>query len=131
MAVLNDFKNIDEWNKKWIFVDSPGYDPKIQMMVISDTLNDKKKRGSKTLFMKMPPNSMITSITKHDTFEEVLIIKGSLYWLNDDYSVQSEIKIGGYVNRRPNIPHGPFRANGNDGCLMFVKHYYSKKKSKL
>ena len=132
MALLNDFRNIDEWNKEWEYVDSPGYDPKIQIMVISDTLDDKKRRGSKILFMRMPPNSLITSISKHDTFEEVLIIKGGLYWLNDDYSVQSEIKTGGYVDRKPNILHGPFRANEADGCLMFVRHYYNQnRKSKL
>ena len=128
MAVtLNDFVNIDDWNKEWEYIDSPGYDERIKMLVLSDTLNDKKRRGEKIFFMKMPPNSLISSISKHDTFEQVLIVKGSLYWLNTDLSIQSEINIGGYVNRAPNIEHGPFKSHERDGCLMFVRLYYKKK----
>ena len=63
-----------------------------------------------------------TAIQKHSSHEEVIIVQGSLYWLAKDKTVLKKLEVGAYVDRQPNIAHGPFEA-GPEGCLMYVRFH--------
>ena len=128
--VIPDFVDLlKERHCEWTPINSDGYDDSIQIMVLQDTLNDNHKTGCKTFLLKMPPNTKITTISSHPSFEEVLIISGQLYWMNNDFTnILQTIHSCGYVNRKPHIPHGPFQSHPQFGCLMFVRLYYPSSK---
>ena len=121
-----DFINLSAVEKEWKPVGSKNYDPSIKVLVLSDTLNHETRSGSKCMFMRMEKNDNINEISIHDNWEEVVIVQGTLIWLNDSNNNGKDfvIQTGGYVNRKPLIKHGPFKA-GPDGCLMYVRHYYT------
>ena len=104
----------------WVEVNETGYDKGIKVMTISDTLNYNLKKGSKSMFMKMPPNSKIMCIAEHMRWEEIVIIKGYLKTFDNQI-----IMPGGYVNRPPYVKHGPFYCHPKLGCLMFVKFHFN------
>ncbi|HHT9168441.1 TPA: hypothetical protein ACT7HB_002076 [Legionella pneumophila] len=80
------------------------------------------KNEKEHLFLyRVGPRAEI-GIKEHDDWEEVVIINGTLEWLNPNGQTQQILGIGAYVNRSPHTKHGPFRA-GNKGCLMYVRMY--------
>jgi len=84
-------------------------------------LTVKKRPQEKILLYWMSPGSK-SKIQAHDQYEEVVISQGSLNWLNEDGTVQKTLTVGDYVDRKPNVKHGPFQA-GPDGCMMFVRFH--------
>lgn len=84
---------------------------------ILDIKNDKEH----IFLYRVSPGAEI-GIKEHDNWEEVVIINGTLGWLNSSGQTQQILGTGAYVNRPPHIKHGPFKA-GDKGCLMFVRMY--------
>lgn len=80
------------------------------------------KNNKEHIFLyRVSPGAEI-GVKEHDTWEEVVIINGSLEWLNASGQTQQILSTGAYVNRPPHIKHGPFKA-GDKGCLMYVRMY--------
>ena len=80
---------------------------------------DIKNGNEHIFFYRISPGGEI-GMKEHDTWEETVIISGSLAWLDTNGKPQQILNTGAYVNRPPHVKHGPFRA-GNNGCLMYVK----------
>ena len=102
-------------NQSWVFIKDKDHVGEQKILTI------KNYPHAKILLYWMGPGSK-SKIQAHDQHEEVVIAMGSLNWLNEDNSVQKILKVGDYVDRKPNIKHGPFQA-GPDGCMMFVRFY--------
>lgn len=95
-------------------------------------LNSKDLRGKHEIFdiknekehvflYRVSPGAEI-GIKEHDNWEEVVIINGTLEWLDSSGHTQQILGTGAHVNRPPHIKHGPFKA-GDKGCLMYVRMY--------
>ena len=80
---------------------------------------DIKNKKEHIFLYRVSPGAKI-GIKAHDDWEEVVIINGSLEWLDANGHTQQVLGTGAYVNRPPHVPHGPFKA-GNQGCLMYVR----------
>jgi hypothetical protein len=78
------------------------------------------KNGKEHIFLYRVSPRAEMGIKEHDTWEEVIIINGTLEWLDATGHTQQTLSTGAYVDRPPQIKHGPFRA-GNEGCLMYVR----------
>jgi len=99
----------------WKEIKSDGLTGKQKLLVMNDV-------GSEKIYLYWMAPGATTAIQKHSTSEEVVIVKGSLYWLNEDKSIQRKLIVGDYIDRKPGINHGPFKA-GKDGCLMYVRFH--------
>lgn len=102
----------------------PGYPSGIQQKILSGSLDEAVKGGSRTRFLRFDPGAFTTEPFVHEYWEEVLLISG-------DLSVRSnadgEEKWEGftpytYACRPPGAFHGPFRSDR--GCLLVEFHYY-------
>ena len=80
---------------------------------------DVKKDKEHIFLYRVSPGAEIP-IKEHDAWEEVVIISGTLEWLDSSGKTEQVLGTGAYVNRPPHIKHGPFKA-GNEGCLMNVR----------
>lgn len=112
VALTSDFSPS---KNKWVFIKDKDHTGEQKILTI------KKNPQEKILLYWMSPGSK-SKIQFHDQYEEVVITQGSLNWLDEDNSVQKILKVGDYVDRKPNVKHGPFRA-GPDGCMMFVRFH--------
>jgi hypothetical protein len=100
-----------------------GYPPGIEQKILSGSLDETNKRGSRTRLLRMAPGVFTTLPFVHDYWEEVFLVSG-------DLTVGSDANGGGgtrfepftYACRPPGAPHGPFRSDA--GCLLYEIHYY-------
>ncbi len=76
--------------------------------------------GSYTRFLKFPPLETTELALVHDFWEEVYIIKGSLY----DIKKKETYLEGWYACRPPGMKHGPYKIP--NGCMTFEIRYYQK-----
>lgn len=102
-------------NKKWNLIKDADHSGLQKLLLI------KSSSKEKVYLYWMNPGSE-TKIQSHPQSEDVVIVQGSLFWLNEDKSTQKKLTIGDYVERNGNLKHGPFKA-GPDGCLMYVRLY--------
>jgi len=109
----------------WQTLEKPSLIGSHEILIIANNLNEEAMSGEKILLYRLGSHAVINEAATHASFEEVLITAGELAWLNQDadQSIQTILEVGSYVDRAPNIPHGPFRA-GPDGCQMFVRYHY-------
>lgn len=112
VALTSDFPPS---NQAWVFIKDKDHTGEQKILTI------KKDQKEKILLYWMSPGST-SKIQSHDQYEEVVIAQGSLNWLNEDNGVQKILRVGDYVDRKPNVKHGPFQA-GPDGCMMFVRFH--------
>lgn len=112
-AISSDFLSPKQG---WSEIKSDGHTGEQKLLAI----NNGNKNDKIYLYWMAPGATSI--IQKHSTSEEVVIVQGSLAWLNEDKSIQRILKVGDYIDRKPGINHGPFKS-GKDGCLMYVKFH--------
>ncbi len=98
----------------------PGYPEDIEQKILSGHLNEKKKMGSRTRLLRFKPGAFTTEPFKHDYWEEVLLVSGTLTVGGEDFDPFT------YACRPPHTPHGPFLSN--EGCLLFEIHYFDPSK---
>lgn len=110
-ALPNDFTSPKQG---WSEIKSAGHTGEQKLLAINNN-----NKNEKIYLYWMAPGST-SDIQKHSTSEEVVIVQGSLAWLNEDKTIQKVLTVGDYVDRKPGINHGPFKS-GKDGCLMYVK----------
>ena len=102
----------------------PGYPRGIEQKILSGSLDEAKKRGSRTRLLRFAPGEFTTSPFVHEYWEEVYLIEGDLTVGNDAAGHGGENFLHGtYACRPPGAVHGPFRSNG--GCLLYEIHYYA------
>jgi hypothetical protein len=77
--------------------------------------------GVATRMLRFEPGTDTTpnGVQKHDFWEEVYVVSGSL----TDLRLGTTFTAGMYACRPPGMPHGPWRSD--DGCLTFEVRYRS------
>lgn len=100
-----------------------GYPPGIQQKILSGSLNEKGKRGSRTRLLRFEAGTYTTKPFVHDYWEEVFLVSGDLTVGNDDQgNGGTSYTPFTYACRPPGAHHGPFKSE--DGCLLLETHYY-------
>ncbi|MFI5708520.1 cupin domain-containing protein [Kribbella sp. NPDC051620] len=64
-----------------------------------------------------PGTSTGDEVIRHEYFEEVYLLEGSL----TDLTLGKTFTAGDYAARRPGMPHGPYRTD--EGCTMLETRY--------
>ena len=101
----------------------PGYPAGIQQKIISGSLDEAAKRGSRTRLLRFAPGVYTTSPFVHEYWEEVFLVSGDLT-VGNDKNGKGGTSYGPntYACRPPGAPHGPFKSER--GCLLLEMHYY-------
>jgi hypothetical protein len=75
--------------------------------------------GVATRILRFDPGTDTSSagVQRHDFWEEVYILEGSLH----DLTLNQTFPTGAYACRPPGMPHGPWTAT--EGCLTFEVRY--------
>ncbi len=104
----------------------PGYpDDRVQQKILASDIDEERKTGSRTRFLRFDPGAFSTVPFVHDHWEEVYLVSGDLTVGNDAEGKGGEnFRAPTYACRPPGVYHGPFRSEG--GCLLFEIHYYDE-----
>ncbi len=101
----------------------PGYPPGIQQKILSGSLDETGKRGSRTRLLRFQPGIFTKAPFLHDYWEEVYLLSGDLTVGNDAQgNGGTAFPPNTYAVRPPGAAHGPFKSN--DGCVLLEIHYY-------
>ena len=101
----------------------PGYPSGIQQKILSGSLDEEGKRGSRTRLLRFDPQVFTTAPFVHDYWEEVFLVSGDLTVGNDaSGNGGTPFSPFTYACRPPGAPHGPFKSER--GCLLLEMHYF-------
>lgn len=70
-----------------------------------------------TRMLRFEPGTVTTQTLRHDFWEEVWIVSGSIF----DLRINREFTAGMYACRPPGMAHGPWESP--EGCLTFEVRY--------
>ena len=105
-----------------------GYPKGMQQKILTSDIDEAKKTGSRSRFLRLLPGVYSTEPFIHDHWEEVFLFEGDLIVGNDrEGNGGKKFLAPTYACRPPGVYHGPFKSDG--GCIMFELHYYQKKDS--
>ncbi len=117
-----EFFNID-LNTGW--ERPPGYPPGWEQKVLSGSLDEARRTGSRTRLLRLRPGARTTEPFVHEYWEEVCLMAGDLTVGGDKAGHGGERFLPyTYAVRPPGVVHGPFRSD--TGCLMLEMHYYGE-----
>jgi hypothetical protein len=76
--------------------------------------------GDYTRLLRFEPgaDTSAVGVFRHDHWEEVFIISGSIH----DVTLDQTFGSGRYACRPPGMPHGPWTSS--EGCLLFEVRYH-------
>jgi ChrR-like protein with cupin domain len=101
----------------------PGYPEGIQQKILSGSLDEEAKRGSRTRLLRFAPGVFTTAPFVHDYWEEVYLVSGDLIVGNDAKGDGgTPFPPNTYACRPPGAYHGPFKSQ--TGCLLLEVHYF-------
>jgi hypothetical protein len=101
----------------------PGYPKGIQQKILSGSLDEQAKRGSRTRLLRFAPGVFTTAPFVHDYWEEVYLVSGDLIVGNDAKGEGgTAFPPNTYACRPPGAYHGPFKSE--TGCLLLEMHYF-------
>lgn len=101
----------------------PGYPSGIQQKILSGSLDEAARRGSRTRLLRFQPGVFTTAPFVHNYWEEVYLLSGDLTVGNDAEGKGGEaFEPNTYACRPPGAFHGPF--NSNEGCVLLEIHYF-------
>ena len=101
----------------------PGYPAGIEQKILSGSLDEQNKRGTRTRLLRFAPGEYTTAPFVHEYWEEVFLLSGDLIVGNDAHGLGGERFAGHtYARRPPGAFHGPFKSTS--GCLLLEIHYY-------
>jgi hypothetical protein len=101
----------------------PGYPAGIQQKILVGGLDETRKSGARTRFLRFAPGVYTTKPFVHDYWEEVFLVSGDLIVGNDERGRGGEsFGPSTYACRPPGAVHGPFKSE--KGCLLLEMHYY-------
>ena len=102
-----------------------GYPEGIKQKVLTSDLDEDRKTGSRTRFLRIEPGCFSTEPFIHDHWEEVYLFEGDLIVGNDQNGDGGkQFFAPTYACRPPGVFHGPFKSE--KGCIMYETHYYSE-----
>ena len=88
-----------------------GYPDGIQQKILSGSLDEDGKRGSRTRLLRFEPGVYTTEAFVHDYWEEVFLVSGDLTVGNDAKGEGGEAFAPfTYACRPPGTHHGPFKS---------------------
>jgi len=91
--------------------------------VLSGSLDEVGKKGSRTRLLRFGPGFRTTAPFVHDYWEEVFLISGDMTVGADEGGKQGQRFEGyTYAVRPAGVYHGPFASEG--GALLLEFHYY-------
>ena len=100
-----------------------GYPSGIQQKILSGSLDETNRRGSRTRLLRIGPGVFTTQPFVHDYWEEVFLVSGDLTVGNDAKGEGgNRFEPFTYACRPPGAHHGPFRSDR--GCVLYEIHYY-------
>ena len=100
-----------------------GYPSGIQQKILSGSLDEGRRSGSRTRLLRFDPGVFTTAPFVHDYWEEVYLLSGDLTVGNDANGEGGEaFARNTYACRPPGAFHGPFKSNA--GCMLLEIHYY-------
>jgi hypothetical protein len=100
-----------------------GYPQGIEQKILTGSLDEENKRGSRTRLLRFLPGVYSTVPFVHEYWEEVMLLEGDLIVGNDENGEGGEtFPPKTYACRPPGAPHGPFKSV--DGCLLYEIHYF-------
>ena len=103
----------------------PGYPEGIKQQILSGSLDETAKTGSRTRHLRFDPGVYTTKPFVHDYWEEVYLLSGDLTVGNDENgNGGTSFEPGTYACRPPGAYHGPFKSE--KGCLLLEIHYYDE-----
>ena len=118
--VHDEFRAVD-MNAGW--ETPPGYPAGIAQKILSGSLDEVNKSGTRTRILRFAPGAFTTRPFVHDYWEEVFLFSGDLTVGSDERGNGGEAFAPfTYAVRPPGVDHGPFKSEG--GCLLFEVHYY-------
>ena len=95
----------------------------IAQKILSGSLDEKGKRGTRTRLLRFAPGEFTTAPFVHDYWEEVFLISGDLTVGNDAQGKGGEpFPPNTYACRPPGAYHGPFKSE--QGCMLLEIYYY-------
>ena len=101
----------------------PGYPKGIQQKILSGSLDEAARRGSRTRLLRFLPGVFTTVPFVHEYWEEVYLLSGDLIVGNDENGEGGEsFQPNTYACRPPGAHHGPFKSE--NGCVLLEIHYY-------
>jgi ChrR Cupin-like domain len=101
----------------------PGYPAGITQKILSGSLDEQNKRGTRTRLLRFAPGVYTTAPFVHDYWEEVFLLSGELIVGNDDKGRGGEpFPPSTYACRPPGAYHGPFKSE--KGCMLLEIHYF-------
>ena len=100
-----------------------GYPAGIEEKILAGSLDNERRRGSRTRLLRFQPGVFTTLPFVHDHWEEVYLVSGDLTVGNDaDGNGGEPFAQNTYACRPPGAPHGPFKSDG--GCVLLEIHYF-------
>lgn len=100
-----------------------GYPEGIKQKILSGSLNEADRTGSRTRLLRFDPGVFTTSPFVHEYWEEVFLVSGDLTVGNDPQGAGGEsFDPSTYACRPPGAHHGPFKSE--NGCLLLEVHYF-------
>jgi hypothetical protein len=101
----------------------PGYPKGIAQKILSGSLDELAKRGSRTRLLRFAPGVFTTAPFVHNYWEEVYLVSGDLIVGNDaNGEGGTSFQPNTYACRPPGAYHGPFKSES--GCLLLEVHYF-------
>lgn len=101
----------------------PGYPSGIEQKILSGSLDEAAKRGSRTRLLRFAAGVFTTAPFVHEYWEEVYLVSGDLTVGNDKHGRGGvTFEPNTYACRPPGAPHGPFRSD--TGCMLLEIHYF-------
>ena len=100
-----------------------GYPAGIEQKILAGSLDETRKRGSRSRLLRFKPGVFTTEPFVHEYWEEVYLLSGDLVVGNDAKGKGgTPFAPNTYACRPPGAKHGPFRSD--TGCMLFEIHYY-------
>ncbi len=94
----------------------------IQQKILSDTLDEANRRGTRTRLLRFAPGVFTTAPFVHEYWEDFLV-SGDLLVGNDaNGNGGKSFPPNTYACRPPGAYHGPFKSN--NGRVLFEIHYF-------
>lgn len=107
------------------FATPAGYPTGFSEKILAGSLDEHKKKGSRTRLLRIGPGIFSTVPFVHEYWEEVYLLSGDLIVGNDADGRGGEHFTGPtYACRPPGAHHGPFKSEG--GCLLLETHYFDE-----
>ena len=123
MAITKEHKEFHTPNLEEGWEVPAGYPQGIEQKILTGSLDEENKRGSRTRLLRFLPGVYSTVPFVHEYWEEVMLLEGDLIVGNDENGEGGEtFPSKTYACRPPGAPHGPFKSV--DGCLLYEIHYF-------